>query len=425
MPNDIKQGEKLSLIQDIEAGGDAGFVEPHFGADNPLLEDAGDFREIIDREIKEHKDDILGSGSVSGSKFRIKVKVKGGYEPRFRHEPDEDEGGGQGQGEEGDGEGEGEEGEGQGSGSGGKGKGSSDVTYNAEYTWEQLADLIFEGVELPNLKPKSGGQTKITSIEINGIQPEGPDKLFDLNYTMVQYFERVLPYIRKDKAKYTFLDENGKVKIRWDVVAKTLPMADEDRRYNTVFENVEPDIRVVVSLILDRSASMNKKKMDMAKRFFRCALAYLAKMYGAIDVVIVRLAHDADPHPIENDEKFFSTDSGGTTNILPTYKYLIKLMEDEYPANSWNRFMWHASDGDIFDDKAEVKAVLLQMMRIFNFIGYCETKGPGDSFPWEDLGDIINSIPQGQRKGHIGREAVTEPNQVLRAFIDILKQGAK
>ncbi|MFX5752213.1 DUF444 family protein, partial [Acinetobacter baumannii] len=72
------------------------------------------------------------------------------------------------------------------------------------------------------------------------------------------------------------------------------------------------------------------------------------------DVAIVMVAHDAQAYEIQEEKNFYQIEVGGGTMFVPAYQMVLDIATERYPVSSWNRYMFHATDGYMFDGEDEM-----------------------------------------------------------------------
>ena len=83
-----------------------------------------------------------------------------------------------------------------------------------------------------------------------------------------------------------------------------------DVRYNSFTEQPVPTSQAVMFCLMDVSGSMGEREKDLAKRFYMLLHLFLRRRYKKVDIVFIRHTHDAQE--VDEQEFFYSRQSGGT-----------------------------------------------------------------------------------------------------------------
>jgi len=210
------------------------------------------------------------------------------------------------------------------------------------------------------------------------------------------------------------------------------PLQDDDFIYQRVEVNYEPDSKAVAFLVLDRSGSMGGDPLAIAKFYFLLNVLFLRTRYK--DVAIVMVAHDAQAYEIQEEKNFYQIEVGGGTMFVPAYEMVLDIANQRYPVSSWNRYMFHATDGYMFDGEEEMIEWWTRLISpgtdggTFRFAGYLEIdpwggRGWGAS-SWAPGGQALLQLPQAIKQ-HVGMARVSSMDEVVDAFKAILTQEAE
>jgi len=149
--------------------------------------------EKIRDAIKQNLPEIIAEESIitSDGKKLVKVPIRSLEEYRFRFDPNQGERVGQGKGdsEVGDIVARGPN-KGQGSGSGKPGDQPGTDYYETEVTLDDLAELIFEDLGLPDLKPKATQEIPTEEVTFTEIRKKGPMSNLDKRRTLMENLKR-------------------------------------------------------------------------------------------------------------------------------------------------------------------------------------------------------------------------------------------
>ena len=151
---------------------------------------------------------------------------------------------------------------------------------------------------------------------------------------------------------------------------------DVDLRFRRRTPVPKPTSQAVMICLMDVSASMDRHRKDLAKRFYTLLYLFLSRRYERVEIVFVRHTDRAEE---VDEERFFNDRQTGGTTVLPALKLASEIVEERYPPREWNVYAAQASDGDAFGVDPErsrqwLEADLLPRLRHF---AYVEVGGPG------------------------------------------------
>jgi uncharacterized sporulation protein YeaH/YhbH (DUF444 family) len=149
---------------------------------------------------------------------------------------------------------------------------------------------------------------------------------------------------------------------------------DERYRYPEIVEEYEQN--VVVVNIRDVSGSMREQKRELVERTFTPLDWYLTGKYDRAEFVYI--AHDAEAWRVEREE-FFGIRSGGGTKISSAYELAAAILEEEYPWNDWNRYVFAAGDSENSSNDTEEHVIPLMEEIPANLHAYVETQPSGNA----------------------------------------------
>jgi hypothetical protein len=115
-----------------------------------------------------------------------------------------------------------------------------------------------------------------------------------------------------------------------------------DVRFNAFAEQPVPASQAVMFCLMDVSGSMGEREKDLAKRFYMLLHLFLRRRYEKVDVVFVRHTHDAQE--VDEEEFFYSRQSGGTI-VSTALEKMLEIQRERYATADWNIYVAQASDG--------------------------------------------------------------------------------
>ncbi|WP_248924992.1 sporulation protein YhbH [Paenibacillus hamazuiensis] len=329
----------------------------------------------VKEAIKQNLADLVSEESIivpQGDKV-VKVPVRSLDEPKFRFDYANQNQVGQGGGgtKPGDVLGRAPE-DGQGDGPG-KGKQAGDQAgvdyYEAEVTIDELAEIIFEDLQLPRLKPKSYPDMTVDDIHWSDVRRKGMMGNVDKRRTLLESIKR-----------QAMSGEAGG--------AAAGSIHNDDLRFKTWDDIRKPQSSAVVLAMMDTSGSMGTFEKYIARSFFFWMTRFLRSKYEFVDIRF--LAHHTEAKEVSEDEFFHRGESGGT-RCSSVYELAHKLVDERFHPQRHNVYAFHFSDGDNFDaDNALAVRLATELAERINMLGYGEirTSPYGSNRLWEALDGI-------------------------------------
>ncbi|HLI80264.1 MAG TPA: DUF444 family protein [Candidatus Binataceae bacterium] len=368
-------------------------------------------RQKVRESIRENIADIIAEESIIGkNKDRvIKVPLRGVKEYRFvfgENAP----GAGTGDGNAQPGQVVGKAGQQPGQGSDQAGDKPGVDYYETDVTLEELIDIMFEDLELPNLerkalrevlsdqsskrkgyrqvgirvrldKRRSAKQRVMRMLATQrGTQPTAPENLADTEADEVDDIEEVAEAMNGGAAP-------GLVTAR---VRKRFPFHQRDLRYKHIETDTREESNAVVICIMDTSGSMDTMKKYLARSFFFLLYQFISTRYRNVEIVFI--GHHTEANEVTEEEFFHKGESGGTF-ISSGYTKALEIIAARYHPSLWNVYAFHCSDGDNFesDNPAALKAAE-ELSEISNLFGYGEIKPLGSRYYESSMLNVFRRI---------------------------------
>jgi len=231
-------------------------------------------------------------------------------------------------------------------------------------TQEEILDIFFEDLELPNLVRTTLKETPSRTWRRAGITTTGSPSQINLLRTMRNAFGRrlVLKRPRPDEidalqARLDALEHEGadtpEARERIVALKEELARANARRkwiafidpvdvRFNAFTEQPIPTSQAVMFCLMDVSGSMGEREKDLAKRFYMLLHLFLKRRYERVDIVFIRHTHDAQE--VDEQEFFYSRQSGGTI-VSTALEKMLEIQRQRYVTADWNIYAAQASDG--------------------------------------------------------------------------------
>ncbi|MBI3785454.1 MAG: sporulation protein YhbH [Deltaproteobacteria bacterium] len=335
-------------------------------------------RQKVRQSIRENIADIVAEESIIGKDGEriIKVPIRGIKEYRFVY-GDNAPGVGQGDGDTQPGQVIGKA-EGQGSGTPDKAGSDPGVDYyETDVTLDELIDIMFEDLELPDLERKRLRQVASErTAKRKGYRAAGLRVRLDKRRTVKAKLRRRLATRHTSE----HFEENR----------ERFPFHDEDLTYRHMVPDIRNESNAVVICIMDTSGSMDTMKKYLARSFFFLLYQFIRTKYRNVELVF--LAHHTEAREVTEHEFFHKGESGGTF-ISSGYEKALEIIAARYHPTVWNVYAFHCSDGDNFDsDNPTAVRLAKQLCDTCNLFGYGEIKPLGSRYYESSMLNIFRRI---------------------------------
>ena len=296
--------------------------------------DANRHNKRVDDAVRKQLKDIIGQHEIitrEGNK-KVKVRVKGLTQYRWIHSqdrvdtigrdefddldegeiiyrPDENKSGDQGLG----------------TGDANDNLQDGEEVYEAEYTMDELTDMMIQELELPDLDETKHVEVVSPTLEWNDRRRyAGIRSALDKRRTLIRYLKR------KSKS-----EEEGFI--------------NDDLVFKTWDEHQEKHSNAVVFLMMDRSYSMEEDKIYMVKALYFWIVNFLRRKYNNVEIRFI--SHDLRAKEM-SEKDFFTISHSGGTKVSSAYKLCRDIIKNNYPPEMWNIYCFHSSDGDSWHDES-------------------------------------------------------------------------
>jgi uncharacterized protein len=280
------------------------------------------FRHIVKGRIKSDLKRYVSSGELIGKQGQryVTIPLPQITLPRFRYGENQKQGVGQGEGEAGQpvpGQ--------QGDGAGQAGEDPGQHSIEVDVSLEDLAKILGEELELPNIEPRGHKQLRTAAGRYTGIARVGPMSLRHFKRTFREALKRQI-------ASGTYDPEHPFV----------VPIR-EDLRFRSLQTRQVPQASAAIVYMMDVSGSMGREQKEVVRIEAFWIDTWLRHQYKNIEVRYI--VHDAAAHEVDQHTFFHLRESGGT-KISSAYELCLQMVRDKYPASEWNVYPFHFSDGD-------------------------------------------------------------------------------
>jgi uncharacterized sporulation protein YeaH/YhbH (DUF444 family) len=260
-----------------------------------IRQDHSRFKEIVRGRIKNDLRKYMSSGELLGKQGdrQVKIPIHRIDIPRFRHGSADGGGVGQGKGEPGDPV-SGEDGE-QGDGKGKAGEGDGQKELELDVSLDELAEIMAEQLQLPNIQPKGTRQIKAAATKYTSIRPTGPESLRSFKRTFKQALRRVV--------------STGEYNPNNPVIVPRR----EDKRFRSWKEEEKPTTNAVIIYMMDVSGSMGDEQKEIVRIESFWIDTWLRTQYKGIESRYI--IHDASAREVDQNT-FFHTRRVGRNDDL-------------------------------------------------------------------------------------------------------------
>ncbi len=285
--------------------------------------DLSRFREIVRGRIKKDLRKYMSQGELIGRQGQryVSIPMPQIDIPQFRYGAKQAGGVGQGDGDVGDpiAQGDGQRGAGQ------AGAEPGQHILEVDISIEELAQILGEELQLPNIQPKGKKNLISEKDKYSGIRRTGPNSLRHFKRTYREALRRQIA--------------SGEYDINNPLV---VPIP-EDMRYRSWKETLMPESNAVIIYMMDVSGSMGSEQKELVRMTAFWIETWLRSQYKSIEIRYI--VHDAAAKEVDQ-QTFYHIREGGGTKISSAYKLCNRLIDERYPASEWNIYPFHFSDGD-------------------------------------------------------------------------------
>ena len=213
----------------------------------------------------------------------------------------------------------------EGDGKGEAGDSPGQHALEVDVTLDELAEIMGEELELPNIEPKNKSAIVAEKDRYSTISRTGPESLRHFKRTYREALKRQIASGAYNPTK-----------------PRIIPIR-EDRRYRSWRVTHEPETNAVMLYLMDVSGSMGDEQKEIVRMESFWIDTWLKRQYKGVETRYV--IHDAAAKEVD-EETFFHTRESGGTRISSAYDLACKIIEEEHPPSDWNIYVFHFSDGD-------------------------------------------------------------------------------
>jgi uncharacterized sporulation protein YeaH/YhbH (DUF444 family) len=337
-----------------------------------------------------------------------------------------------------------EEGQGGGSKAGNGQGGQDDFTVNVSRA--DFLNVIFEDLELPNLKKKESQEVETLVRRNAGFTPVGAPARLSVVRTLSNSKSRIMALRMPLKRELALLEEElekqksakAAAAVIEDIVAQiekiknkisSVPFLDDiDLRYRKVKQEEIRRTKATIIFIMDNSGSMGEREKTLARKFFTLYYMFVQNKFEKPDVVFI--SH-TDVAKEVDEQTFFNTRENGGTVVSSALTLANQIIRKRYDPSQTNLYICQASDGDNFDsdNKNCIEIINSKLMPMVQHFMYLEIRRNSDfsngllgmaaSARWSLWGayqDVENNNP------YFDMEIVTEEHHIIPTFRKVFKK---
>lgn len=350
----------------------------------PIDRDVRRFKQIVRGKVRENLKKYVAHGEMLGRKGRgvVSIPVPSLNTPRFRFGDNGNGGVGQGEGEEGDAVGQGQ---GQGGSGGAGGEAGAEHYTEVDVPLEELAQMLGEELELPNIEPRGKATIEAAKAKYNSVRSTGPESLRHNKRTYLKALQRQI-------------STGGYSPDRPSIIP-----VKSDKRYRSWTSVDEPLVNAAVIYLMDVSGSMTDDQKSLVRNAAFWIDTWLKTQYMGLERRYI--IHDAVAKEVD-EHTFYHTRESGGTRVSSAYRVCADLIAKDLPPAEWNLYVFQFSDGDNWGEDNDLAFELLgeRILPHVNQFAYGQVESPYGS------GELLGQLA--------GRFAADHENLVLAEIED-------
>jgi uncharacterized protein len=254
--------------------------------------------------------------------------------------------------------------------------------YEADVTLEDLIEIMFEDLELPDLERKVLREILSSRVaKRRGYRKSGVRVHLDRRRTARARVRRKVATGKADTPVDGREDADE---------PERFPFHKEDLTYRRLTEDMREESNAVVICVMDTSGSMDSMKKYLARSFFFLLYQFVCTKYQNVELAFI--GHHTQAREVTEEEFFHKGESGGTL-ISSGYNKALEIIYDRYHPSVWNVYAFHCSDGDNFDsDNAAALKAAKELCEVCNLFGYGEIKPLGSHYYESSMLDLFRRL---------------------------------
>ena len=364
-----------------------------------IHQDHSRFKQIVRGKIKANLRKYVQKGEMIGKKGKDTIAIPIPFIdiPHFKYGHKEQGGVGQGEGEVGQQLSPGSVQPGDGHQAG---QGEGDHSLEVDVTLDELATILGEELQLPNIERRHNEKIVTQKIKYTGVNTTGPESLRHFKRTYKQALKRQIAMGTYDPAR--------------PIIVPTR----EDRRYRSYKLQELPETNAVIIYMMDVSGSMGDEQKEIVRIESFWLDTWLRHQYKGLEARYI--IHDAVAREVDRDTFFHTRESGGTM-ISSAYKLCRDIIKADYPKSAWNIYPFHFSDGDNWsaDDTRQCIDMLREdILPSVNQFAYGQVESPYGS------GQFIKDLREAIGESHnVALSEIADKDAIYASIKDFLGKG--
>jgi uncharacterized sporulation protein YeaH/YhbH (DUF444 family) len=364
-----------------------------------IHQDHSRFRQIVRGKIKQNLRKYVQKGEMLGKKGKdvISIPIPFIDIPHFKYGHKEQGGVGQGDGEIGQQLSPGSVNPQDGHQAG---QGEGEHALEVDVTLEELAQILGEELQLPNIENRGKERVVTSKIKYTGINTTGPESLRHFKRTFKQALRRQIALGIYNPANPVIIPTR------------------EDRRYRSYKLQNLPETNAVILYMMDVSGSMGDEQKEIVRIESFWLDTWLRHQYKGLETRYI--IHDAVAREVDRETFFHTRESGGTM-ISSAYKLCRDLIKAEYPSGSWNIYPFHFSDGDNWsadDTRLCVEILKADILPAVNQFAYGQVESPYGSGQF--IKDLRETVGDSQ---NVALSEIADKDAIYASIKDFLGRG--
>jgi uncharacterized sporulation protein YeaH/YhbH (DUF444 family) len=280
------------------------------------------------------------------------------------------------------------------------GQGEGEHALEVDVTLEELATILGEELQLPNIENRGKEQIVTTKIKYTGINTTGPESLRHFKRTYKQALKRQIALGQYDP-----------------MVPIVIPTR-EDRRYRSYRLQNLPETNAVIIYMMDVSGSMGDEQKDIVRIESFWLDTWLRHQYKGLACRYI--IHDAVAREVDRETFFHTRESGGTM-ISSAYKLCRDMIKSDYPSSNWNIYPFHFSDGDNWsadDTRLCIELLREEILPAVNQFAYGQVESPYGS------GQFIKDLRETLRdEDNVALSEIADKDAIYSSIKEFLGRG--
>lgn len=227
---------------------------------------------------------------------------------------------------------------GKGSGAGGEHEDGMVISIDLE----DVLQFWQNDFELPDLKPKVSDTFESVKLVYTDISRTGPESLRHTRRTLLEALRR----LAMSKEANTLHRLPG-----FAFPVRTITPINSDRRYRQYREIRKPSSNAVLLFARDCSGSMDDLRCDIVNNMCWWLDCWVRRFYKRVERCY--FVHDADAEEVD-ENKFYRYRQAGGTRCSSVFKAMAEVLENRFPVDQYNIYLFYFTDGDNLDGDNDV-----------------------------------------------------------------------